>query len=85
VVGASNARRIAEVRPLVCGRVAVRIEREDPQCQTSRGTTWELYDLEGHLLSMLQTMPDENFWLATDFETGCVSHSPILEELHLTA
>lgn len=80
VIAASQHRRIAEVRSLACGRVAVRIEREAPM-----GTTWELYDMQGHLISMLQTMHEKNFWLSTDFETGQVSHSPLPGELHLSA
>ena len=80
VIAASNARRIAEVvPPRVCGRVAVRMEREDPKSrESSSGTTWELYDLQGHLLSMLQTMPEAKTsgWQPT-FETGRVAHSPL--------
>jgi len=85
VIAASKARRIAEVLPLICGRVAVRVDREDPKNRELLGTTWELYDLQGHLLSMLQTLPGEEFWLATDFETGRVAHSPIPQELYLSA
>ena len=85
VIAASQARRIAEVLPLVCGRVAVCVEREDPKNRESLGTTWELYDLQGHLLSMLQTMRGGEFWLETDFETGRVAHSPLPLELHLSA
>lgn len=66
VIAASNSRRIAEVRELACGRVAVCIQRDEY-------TAWELYDLAGHLLAMTQTLPNGEGWLETDFEKGEVT------------
>ena len=78
VIATSQSRTIAEVRDLACSRVAVRIERADATSRISRGTIWELYDLEGHLLAMLQNVPDQNVWLGTDYETGRLARETIL-------
>lgn len=73
IIAASKSRHITEVRDLACERVVVRIDREDAAHGIPRSTTWELYDLEGHLLAMLQSVPEKNVWMATDFESPTVS------------
>ena len=76
VIAASGSRRIAEVRQLHgCNRLAVRIELGDDNSRKPSCTIWELYDLQGHLLAMLQSMPVPDCWLATDFQSGRVWQS----------
>ena len=76
VIAASCTRRIAEVRQLAaCRRLAVRIELNESGSIFPTCTIWELYDLKGILLAMLQTTRDQEFWLATDFQTGQVWRS----------
>ncbi|QEG35237.1 hypothetical protein [Bythopirellula goksoeyrii] len=67
VLSSDVHRRIAEVRELGCQRIAVRIELDDHNRLASHCTIWELYDSEGHLLSMLQDMGDREIWLTTGF------------------
>ena len=69
IIAASKSRRIAEVRDLTCGRVVVRIERGNASQGIAPSTIWELYNLEGHLLALLQSVPDQDIWLATDFQS----------------
>ncbi len=76
VIAASCTRRIAEVRQLAaCSRLAVRIELKETGSLFPTCTIWELYDVKGILLAMLQTTRDQEFWLATDFQTGRVWRS----------
>ena len=70
VIAASHNRRIAEVRELrLCQRVAIRIELGDALSFAPTCTIWELYNLEGRLVAMLQTAGKQDFWLATDYPT----------------
>jgi hypothetical protein len=73
VIASSKSRSIVDVRDLACGCVVVRTQRKDAALHVPRSTTWELYNLEGHLLAMLQNVPDQDLWLATDFQTHQVS------------
>lgn len=67
VLSSDVHRRIVEVRELGCQRVAVRIELDNQNRLASHCTIWELYDHQGHLLSMLQDMGDREIWLTTGF------------------
>ncbi|TWU26065.1 hypothetical protein [Bythopirellula polymerisocia] len=67
VLSSNVHRRIVEVRELACERVAVRIELDDHNRLASHCTIWELYDHQGHLLSMLQDLGDREIWLTTGF------------------
>lgn len=87
VIAASGSRQIAEVRQLHgCNRLAVRIELNDGnKSHRSNCTIWELYDFQGHLLAMLQSMPAPDYWLATDFQTGRVWQSSTENLIGLSA
>jgi hypothetical protein len=58
---ASPKRRLAEVRELGCGRVAVRIERLASGASTPSSEIWHLYDLDGRLNEALQSAPNGRF------------------------
>jgi hypothetical protein len=62
-------RTLAEVRELNCDRVAVRIERLADDGRTPSSEIWQLYDLEGRLISALQTTPDGRFAVMTNHQT----------------
>jgi hypothetical protein len=66
---ASSERRLAEVRELSCGRVAVRIERLASDGSTPSSEIWHLYDLDGRLNAALQTTPDGRFAMMTNYQT----------------
>ncbi len=85
VIAASDSRRIAEVRYLVCGRIAVRIDLQDSRQLQPSCSIWELYNSQGRLLAMLQTTHDNNRWLATNFETGRISQDTHNSGLTLSA
>jgi len=85
VIAASDSRSIAEVRHLVCGRIAVRIELQDARHLLPSCSIWELYNSQGSLLAMLQTTRDDNRWLATNFETGRISQDARDSGLTLSA
>jgi hypothetical protein len=61
--------RLAEVRELSGGRVAVLIERLADDGRTPSSEVWQLYDLEGRLNAALQTMPDGRFAMMTNYQT----------------
>ena len=76
VIAASGSREIAEVRQLPsCQKLAVRIELTDGTTKSPTCTIWELYDYAGHLLAMLQSTHEPDYWLVTDFQTGRVWQS----------
>jgi hypothetical protein len=62
-------RTLAEVRELSCDRVAVRIERLADDGRTPSSEIWQLYDLEGRLISALQTTQDGRFAVMTNHQT----------------
>jgi len=68
-LAASPERRLAEVRELSCGRVAVRIERLASDGRTPSSEIWQLYDLDGRLNAALQTTPDGRFAMMTNYLT----------------
>jgi hypothetical protein len=69
VLTASPTRRLAEVRELGCGRVAVRIERFVDAGPRPSSEIWQLYNLDGRLEAALQTTPDGRFALLTNYRT----------------
>lgn len=73
VLSSDVHRRIVEVCELACERVAVRVELDDHNRLASHCTIWELYDHQGHLLSMLQDLGDREIWLTTGFTRGQAS------------
>ena len=68
-LSATEDRRLAEVRELSCGRVAVLIERLADDGRTPSSEIWQLYDLEGRLNAALQTTPDGRFAMITNYQT----------------
>jgi hypothetical protein len=69
VVAATENRRLAEVRELACGRVALRIERFADNAMRPTSEIWQLYDLDGRLEAALQTTPDGKFAMLTNYRT----------------
>lgn len=69
VIVANEQRRLAEVRELGCGRVAIRIERFADSSPQPSSEIWQLYDLDGRLEAALQTTPDGKFALLTNYRT----------------
>jgi hypothetical protein len=67
VVAPAETRRIAEVRELACGRVALRIERFADSGSRATSEIWQLYDLEGRLEAALQTTLDGKFAMLTNY------------------
>jgi hypothetical protein len=60
--------RLAEVRELSSGSVAVLIDRLADDARTPSSEIWQLYDLEGRLNAALQTTPDGRF-ARTNYQT----------------
>jgi len=85
ILAATGKRRIAEVHELSCKRIAVKIEIEDSANLAPSCTIWELYDFQGHLLCMLQYLRERDVWLATDFQTGHVTHVERPDSSHVVA
>jgi hypothetical protein len=69
VIAAGSNRRLAEVRELGCQRVAVRIEKFADNGATPSSDIWQLYRLDGRLEAAMQTTPDGQFALLTDYRT----------------
>lgn len=69
VLTAGVHRRLAEVRELSCGRVAVLIEKLADNGNRAAGEIWHLYDLEGRLEASLQSTSDGKFAMLTDYRT----------------
>lgn len=68
IVGGEH-RRLAEVRELSCGRVAVRIERLAETGATRSSEIWQLYDFDGRMAAALQSTPDGQFAILTNYRT----------------
>jgi hypothetical protein len=68
-VSAGPQRRIAEVKQLPSDHVAVRIERFAEGGPQASSEIWQLYDLQGRLEAAMQTTPDGNFAVLTNYRT----------------
>jgi hypothetical protein len=69
VLTAGPQRRLAEVRELPNDRIAVRIDRYADGGDRPSSEIWQLYDLEGRLEAAMQSTPDGNFALLTNYQT----------------
>ena len=66
VLNSSKTRQIVGVRQLEeQQRIAVQIELADPFSLNPITTVWEIYDLQGHMESMLQSTDDSALWIET--------------------
>jgi hypothetical protein len=66
---AGPQRRLAEVRQVAEQRIAVRIERFADGGHRSTSEIWQLYDLRGRLDAAIQTTPDGQFAVLTNYRT----------------
>jgi hypothetical protein len=67
VLAAAPQRRVVEVKQVGSQRIAVRIERFADQGPTATSQIWQLYDREGRLEAALQSTPDGQFGILTDY------------------
>lgn len=73
LITAKPHRRIIDVRPVPGERFAVWMELHTTSSKFAGCTLWELYDREGHLLSMLQDVRDREVMLPTEFREFAAS------------
>jgi len=68
-LSAGPQRRLAEVRELDGGRMAIRVDRFADSDTRPSSEIWQLYDREGRLEAALQSTPDGKFGVLTDYRT----------------
>jgi hypothetical protein len=69
VLTSTDHRRLAEVRELSCGRVAVRIEKLADETGHPASESWQLYTLEGRLEASLHTTVDSQLAILSNYRT----------------
>jgi len=68
-IAASPQRRIAEVRDLTCGRIAMRFDLRSSLGGAVTSVVWQLFDQRGRMVAAMQLTPDGANALLTSYET----------------
>ena len=81
----SPSRQIVEVRPVALGRVAVKLQQSQADSDAACLMVWQLYDLNGRLLALLQSSGKDQPWVATKYESDAEANKSADSQLFLSA